>query len=482
MGKPTGFIEITRHKHPTRPADERILDWREVYLPYPSGELEAQGARCMDCGIPFCHQGCPLGNLIPDWNDLVYKDRWRAAIERLHATNNFPEFTGKLCPAPCEGACVLGINDDPVTIKSIEATIIDRAFAEGWVTATPPQTRTWKKVAIVGSGPAGLAAADQLNRAGHSVTVFEKADRIGGLLRYGIPEFKMEKRFLDRRLALLEAEGVIFRTGVNVGVDLPASRLRADFDAVLLAGGAGHPRDLPVPGRDLLGVHFAMDYLTLQNRRCEGDEIADAAFITARDKHVIIIGGGDTGADCLGTAHRQGAASVHQLELMPMPPATRAAANPWPEWPQVFRVSSAHEEGGERLYAVSTERFSGGADGRVRALHGVKVDAVREGGRVQFVPQPGSDFELKADLVLLAMGFVGPEKGPLLDDLGVTRTDRGNVARNAQWMTNVPGVFTAGDMQRGQSLIVWAIADGRSAARAVDVYLMGESSLLAPVQ
>jgi glutamate synthase (NADPH/NADH) small chain len=481
MGKPTGFIEITRHKHPTRPADERILDWREVYLPYPSGELEAQGARCMDCGIPFCHQGCPLGNLIPDWNDLVYKDRWRAAIERLHATNNFPEFTGKLCPAPCEGACVLGINDDPVTIKSIEATIIDRAFAEGWVTATPPQTRTWKKVAIVGSGPAGLAAADQLNRAGHSVTVFEKADRIGGLLRYGIPEFKMEKRFLDRRLALLEAEGVIFRTGVNVGVDLPASRLRADFDAVLLAGGAGHPRDLPVPGRDLLGVHFAMDYLTLQNRRCEGDEIADAAFITARDKHVIIIGGGDTGADCLGTAHRQGAASVHQLELMPMPPATRAAANPWPEWPQVFRVSSAHEEGGERLYAVSTERFSGGADGRVRALHGVKVDAVREGGRVQFVPQPGSDFELKADLVLLAMGFVGPEKGPLLDDLGVTRTDRGNVARNAQWMTNVPGVFTAGDMQRGQSLIVWAIAEGRSAARAMDEHLMGASQLSAPL-
>jgi glutamate synthase (NADPH/NADH) small chain len=481
MGKPTGFIEITRHKHPTRPADERILDWREVYLPYPSGELEAQGARCMDCGIPFCHQGCPLGNLIPDWNDLVYKDRWRAAIERLHATNNFPEFTGKLCPAPCEGACVLGINDDPVTIKSIEATIIDRAFAEGWVTATPPQTRTWKKVAIVGSGPAGLAAADQLNRAGHSVTVFEKADRIGGLLRYGIPEFKMEKRFLDRRLALLEAEGVIFRTGVNVGVDLPASRLRADFDAVLLAGGAGHPRDLPVPGRDLLGVHFAMDYLTLQNRRCEGDEIADAAFITARDKHVIIIGGGDTGADCLGTAHRQGAASVHQLELMPMPPATRAAANPWPEWPQVFRVSSAHEEGGERLYAVSTERFSGGADGRVRALHGVKVDAVKEGGRVQFVPQPGSDFELKADLVLLAMGFVGPEKGPLLDDLGVTRTDRGNVARNAQWMTNVPGVFTAGDMQRGQSLIVWAIAEGRSAARAMDEHLMGASQLSAPL-
>jgi len=481
VGKPTGFIEITRRKHPSRPVDERILDWREVYLPYPSGELEAQGARCMDCGIPFCHQGCPLGNLIPDWNDLVYRDRWRAAIERLHATNNFPEFTGKLCPAPCEGSCVLGINDDPVTIKSIEATIIDRAFAEGWVTATPPQTRTWKKVAIVGSGPAGLAAADQLNRAGHSVTVFEKADRIGGLLRYGIPEFKMEKRFLDRRLALLEAEGVIFRAGVNVGVDLPASRLRADFDAVLLAGGAGHPRDLPVPGRDLHGIHFAMDYLTLQNRRCEGDEIPDAAFITAKDKHVVIIGGGDTGADCLGTAHRQGAAAVHQLELMPMPPSTRSPSNPWPEWPLVFRISPAHEEGGERLYAVSTQRFSAGADGRVQALHGVKVDAVKDGGRVQLVPQPGSDFEIKADLVLLAMGFVGPEKGPLLDDLGIARTDRGNVARNAHWMTNVPGVFTAGDMQRGQSLIVWAIAEGRSAARAVDEHLMGSSQLPAPL-
>src|SRR5688572_10552165 len=369
MGKPTGFIEIQRKKQPTRPVDERVQDWREVYLPYPTGELEMQGARCMDCGIPFCHQGCPLGNLIPDWNDLVYRDRWHAAIERLHATNNFPEFTGKLCPAPCEGACVLGINDYPVTIKSIEASIIDRAWDEGWVVPRPPATRTWKKVAVVGSGPAGLAAADQLNRAGHLVTVFEKSDRIGGLLRYGIPEFKMEKRFLDRRLAVMEAEGVVFRPGVNVGVTVPAPRLRGDYDAVLLAGGAGQPRDLPVPGRELAGVHFAMDYLTLQNRRNEGDTVPEGEFISAHDKHVVIIGGGDTGADCLGTAHRQGARSVHQLELMPMPPDVRAADNPWPQWPQIFRVSTAHEEGGERLYSISTTHFSGDASGRVRALH-----------------------------------------------------------------------------------------------------------------
>jgi glutamate synthase (NADPH/NADH) small chain len=481
MGKPTGFIEVHRKKHPTRPVAERITDWREVYLPYPAGELEMQGARCMDCGIPFCHQGCPLGNLIPDWNDLIYRDRWQAAIERLHATNNFPEFTGKLCPAPCEGSCVLGINEDPVTIKSVEVAIIDRAWDEGWVTPRPPTTRTWKKVAIVGSGPAGLAAADQLNRAGHSVTVFEKSDRIGGLLRYGIPEFKMEKRHLDRRLTVMEAEGVMFRAGINVGVDVPASRLRDDYDAVLLAGGAGQPRDLPVPGRELSGIHFAMEYLTLQNKRCEGDEVPEAEFITAQDKHVIIIGGGDTGADCLGTAHRQGAASIHQLELLPRPPQERAADNPWPQWPQIFRVSTAHEEGGERLFAVSTERFSGDAAGHVRALHAVKVEMVKKDGRVQFVRVEGSEFEIPADLVLLAMGFVGAEKGGLLPDLGVTITDRGNVARDTRWMTNVSGVFTAGDMQRGQSLIVWAIAEGRSAARAIDEFLMGESQLPAPL-
>ena len=481
MGKPTGFIEIQRKKHPSRPVEQRVRDWREVYLPYPAGELEKQGARCMDCGIPFCHQGCPLGNLIPDWNDLVYRDRWRAAIDRLHATNNFPEFTGKLCPAPCEGACVLGINEDPVTIKSIEATIIDRAWEEGWVTPRTPPTSTFKRVAIVGSGPAGLAAADQLNSAGHSVTVFEKSDRIGGLLRYGIPEFKMEKRFLDRRLAVMEAEGVVFRTSVNVGVDVPAARLVSDYDAVLLAGGAGQPRDLPVPGRELAGVHFAMEYLTLQNRRNEGEQIPEREFITAKDRHVIIIGGGDTGADCLGTAHRQGAKSVHQLELMQRPPDTRASDNPWPTWPQIFRVSSAHEEGGERLYAVSTQRFSGDDRGHVRALHAVTVEMVKQDGRMQFVSVAGSEFEIPADLVLLAMGFVGAERSGLLESLGVTLTDRGNVARNERWMTNVPGVFTAGDMQRGQSLIVWAIAEGRSAARAIDQHLMGESQLPAPL-
>ncbi|HEY3091798.1 MAG TPA: glutamate synthase subunit beta [Vicinamibacterales bacterium] len=482
MGKPTGFIEIQRKKHPTRPVDERVHDWREVYLPSPTSDLMEQGARCMDCGIPFCHQGCPLGNLIPDWNDLVYRDKWRAAIDRLHATNNFPEFTGRLCPAPCEGSCVLGINNDPVTIKDIEVSIIDRAYAEGWVTPQLPATRTWKKVAVIGSGPAGLAAADQLNRAGHLVTVFEKSDRIGGLLRYGIPEFKMEKRILDRRIALMEAEGVVFRPGVNVGVDVAMSRLRSDFDAILLAGGAGQPRDLPVPGRELQGVHFAMEFLTLQNKRCEGDEIPDDTFISANGRDVVIIGGGDTGADCLGTVHRQGARSVHQLELMPMPPETRADNNPWPTWPQIFRVSTAHEEGGERLFSVATQRFVADKKGRVRALQANKVEMVRKDGRLDFVPVAESDFEIKTDLVLLAMGFTGAARGPLLDDLGVTITPRGNVGRDASWMTNVPGVFTAGDMQRGQSLIVWAIAEGRSAARAVDQFLMGESQLPAPLQ
>ena len=479
MGKATGFMEIQRKKHPTRPVAERVLDWREVYLPYPQAAIQAQGARCMDCGIPFCHQGCPLGTMIPDWNDLVYRDRWQAAIERLHATNNFPEFTGRLCPAPCEGSCVLGINDDPVTIKAVEVSIIDRAFDEGWVVPRPPAMRTSRKVAIVGSGPSGLAAADQLNRAGHHVTVFEKSDRIGGLLRYGIPEFKMEKRLLSRRIALLEAEGVVFRAGVNVGVDIPLSTLREDFNAVLLAAGAGWPRDLNVPGRDLKGVHFAMEYLTQQNRRCEGDTVPDAEFISAKDKRVVIIGGGDTGADCLGTAHRQGAKSVHQFELLGRPPETRAEDNPWPQWPNVFRVSSAHEEGGERVYAVSTERLSG--NGRVTKLHGRKVEVVRRDGRMDFVPVAGSEFEMDADLVLLAMGFLGPERGPLVNELGLKLTERGNVWRDARWMTSVPGVFAAGDMQRGQSLIVWAIAEGRSAARGMDQFLMGESKLPAPL-
>ncbi len=481
MGEPRGFIQIQRSKQPTRPVDERVHDWREVYLPYSKGVLEQQGARCMDCGIPFCHQGCPLGNLIPDWNDLVYRDRWRAALDRLHSTNNFPEFTGRLCPAPCEGSCVLAINRDPVMIKGIEVSIIDRAFEQDWVRPESPSRRTEKTVAVVGSGPAGLAAADQLNRAGHTVAVYEKADRIGGLLRYGIPEFKMEKAVLDRRLDLLRQEGVDFHTGVDVGRDLTAADLRAKHDAVLLAAGAGHPRDLPVPGRELAGIHFAMEYLTLQNKRCAGDDIPDEAFITAQDRHVVIIGGGDTGADCLGTAHRQGARSVTQLELLPKPPGGRAPDNPWPQWPNIFRVSPAHEEGGERLYSISTERFEGDAAGRVSKLHAVKVEMVAPDGRRRFQSVPGSAFTIDADLVLLAMGFLGPEPGPLLTDLGLKLTDRGNVWRDGNWMTNAEGVFTAGDMQRGQSLIVWAIAEGRSAARGIDAYLMGESRLPAPL-
>ena len=481
MGKVTGFIEIQRKKQPARPIAERVHDWNEVYLPYEGSSLRDQAARCMDCGIPFCHQGCPLGNLIPDWNDLVYRDRWKAAIDRLHATNNFPEFTGRLCPAPCEGSCVLGINNDPVTIKTVEVSIIDRAFEEGWVEAVSPETRTGRSVAVVGSGPAGLAVAAQLNRAGHTVTVFERDDRIGGLLRYGIPEFKMEKRVLDRRLAILQAEGIVFRTKANIGVTIQVEELRAQFDAIVLSGGATQARDLQVAGRDLKGVHFAMEYLTQQNRRNEGDQVADGDAISAKGKHVVIIGGGDTGADCLGTAHRQGAASVHQLELLSRPPDERSSANPWPTWPNIFRVSSAHEEGGERLYSISTERFSGDAEGRVTTLHARQVEMVEADGRTQFVPVPGSEFEMKADLVLLAMGFTGPEKEGMLSRLGVRVTPRGNVWRDEAWMTSVPGVFTAGDMQRGQSLIVWAIADGRSCARSVDEYLMGRSTLPAPV-
>jgi len=480
VGKVTGFIEISRKKHPTRPIAERVQDWREVYLPYPESALKDQAARCMDCGIPFCHQGCPLGNLIPDWNDLVYRDRWKSAIERLHATNNFPEFTGRLCPAPCEGSCVLGINNDPVTIKAVEVSIVDRAFDEGWVVAQPPQTRTGRSVAVVGSGPAGLAAAAQLNRAGHSVTVFERADRIGGLLRYGIPAFKLEKRFLDRRLEVMMEEGVRFRTNANIGVNVPVEELRAEFDAIVLAGGATHPRDLPVPGRELPGVHFAMEYLTLQNRVNEGERIPEGQMISAKDKHVIIIGGGDTGADCLGTAHRQGAKSVHQLELLSRPPDDRAGSNPWPTWPNIFRVSSAHEEGGKRLYSISTQKFSG--NGVVKALHANQVEMVNTGGRMEFKPVAGTEFELQADLVLLAMGFLGAEKEGMLDKLGVKVTERGNVWRDERWMTSVPGVFTCGDMQRGQSLIVWAIAEGRSCARGVDEYLMGHSDLPAPLK
>ena len=477
MGRPTGFLEVARQKPPARPVSERLRDWREVYLPYEEQTLRDQASRCMDCGIPFCHQGCPLGNLIPAWNDLVYRGQWRAASERLHATNNFPEFTGRLCPAPCEASCVLGIADSPVTIKGTEAAIVDRAFAEGWIGPRPPGARTGRHVAVIGSGPSGLAAADQLNRAGHTVTVFERSDRIGGLLRYGIPEFKLEKRVLQRRVGLMHAEGVEFRTRCHVGIDVTADDLLTDFDAVVLAGGATVPRDLRVAGRDLQGIHFAMEYLSAQNRRCEGDELSPAESVTAEGKQVVIIGGGDTGADCLGTALRQRAAAVRQLELLPRPPDSRGPDNPWPEWPQIFRVSTAHEEGGERLYAVSTERFIGNASGQVTALQGVRVDRRTVDGRQRFEPLPDSTFELPADLVLLAMGFAGPERSGMLEQFGVRMTERGTVWRDASWMTSVPGVFTAGDMQRGQSLIVWAIADGRSCARGVDEYLMGHSDL-----
>ena len=481
MADPSGFLKHTHRETPTRrPVSLRLRDWKEVYEEFERESLEIQASRCMDCGIPFCHNGCPLGNLIPEWNDLVFRGSWRDAVERLHATNNFPEFTGRLCPAPCEASCVLGINQDPVTIKQVEVEIIDNAFAEGWVKPLPPDSLTGKAVAVVGSGPAGLAAAQQLTRAGHHVTVFERADRIGGLLRYGIPEFKMEKRHIDRRLEQMAAEGTQFRAGVNVGVDITAGQLRDDFDAVVLAGGATASRDLPIAGRELDGIHQAMEYLPWSNRVQFGDPVLGddgEPPITAKDKKVVIIGGGDTGADCLGTSHRQGAASVHQFEIMPRPPEARADSTPWPTYPLMFRVSSAHEEGGERVFSVNTEEFVG-RDGHVT---GLKVHEVAmSGGRFERVD--GSDFELDADLVLLAMGFVGPERPGLLTDLGVEFTDRGNVSRDGDFQTSVPGVFVAGDMGRGQSLIVWAIAEGRAAASAVDRFLMGATALPAPIK
>ena len=471
MADPKGFLTTPRQGPPRRPVELRLRDWREVYAEMDRGTVEAQAGRCMNCGIPFCHVGCPLGNLIPEWNDLVWRSDWAQAIERLHATNNFPEFTGTLCPAPCESACVLAINDDAVTIKQVEIEIIDRAWDEGWVYPIQPEVRTGKKVAVVGSGPAGLAAAQQLTRIGHDVVVYERADRIGGLLRYGIPEFKMTKHRLDRRLEQMRAEGTEFRAGVNVGVDVSAEELLAGFDAVVLAGGATAWRDLPVPGRELTGIYQAMEYLPPANRVQEGD--LERSPIDAAGKHVVIIGGGDTGADCLGTAHRQGAASVVQLEIMPLPPEVRPENQPWPTYPMIYRVSSAHEEGGERLFSVSTQEFLGDADGRLRALRLMEV--VFEAGK--FVPVPGTEKELPCDLVLLAMGFVGPEKGGLLDGLGVEYDARGNVARDASFMTSVPGVFVAGDMGRGQSLIVWAIAEGRSAAAGVDRHLTGRDVL-----
>jgi glutamate synthase (NADPH) small chain len=470
LGKITGFKEYAREVPDRRPVDERVGDFFEVYQPFPEEKVRTQGARCMDCGVPFCHTGCPLNNLIPDWNDLVYRDRWREAIRVLHATNNFPEITGRICPAPCEAACVLGISEPPVTIKQIEKTIAEHAFREGWIHPEPPETLTGKRVAVIGSGPAGLAAAQQLRRAGHDVTVFEKNDRVGGLLRYGIPDFKLEKRVLDLRLEQMTEEGVKFQVNARVGGNVPAEDLRKEFDALLLAGGAESPRDLRVPGRELKGIHFAMEFLPQQNRRVAGDAVPSG--ILATGKHVVIIGGGDTGADCLGTTHRQKPKSVQQFEIMPMPPEQRSPSTPWPLWPLQLRTESSHEEGGNRNWAVATTKFSGDEDGNVRRLH-----AVRVGPPPKFEPILGTEFTLEADLVLLAMGFVGPVKAGMIEQLGVALDARGNVATDANYMTSVSGVFTGGDMRRGQSLVVWAIAEGRRAARAVDRFLMGSTSL-----
>ena len=478
MGKVAGFMEYQRETPARRPPLERIHDFFEVYQDFPEERVQTQGARCMDCGVPFCHTGCPINNIIPDWNDLVYRSRWREALRVLHSTNNFPEVTGRVCPAPCEAACVLGINEPPVTIKNIERTIVDRGWQAGWIQPEPPAARTGKRVAIVGSGPAGLAAAQQLNRAGHWVTVFEKADRIGGLMRYGIPDFKLEKHNLDRRVSQFEAEGIKFRTGAFVGVNVAVGELRAEFDALLLAGGAEQSRDLNIPGRDLKGIHFAMDFLPQQNKRVAGDSgiVADPSRLSepilATGRKVVIIGGGDTGADCLGTCHRQKAAAITQFEIMPKPPDQRSPLTPWPLWPVMLRTESSHEEGGVREWAVSTEKFTGDGDGNVRLLHCVRV-----GPPPKFERIPGTEFTVEADLVLLAMGFLGPVRNGMIEQLGVKLDARGNVEANEDHMSSVPGVFAAGDMRRGQSLVVWAISEGRKAARGVDRYLMGATTL-----
>jgi glutamate synthase (NADPH/NADH) small chain len=464
VGKVTGFKEFTRETPTRRAVAERLKDYLEVYEPFPETSVRIQAARCMDCGIPFCHTGCPVNNIIPDWNDSAYRDEWKEAIRVLHSTNNFPEFTGRICPAPCEAACVLGINEPPVSIKVIEKSIVEHAWKEGWIKPEPPAKRSGKRVAVIGSGPAGLAAAQQLNRAGHLVTVFEKADRVGGLLRYGIPDFKMEKYVIERRLDQMVEEGVVFRTSAHVGENVQVEDLRKEFDAILLAGGAEAPRDLTVPGRELKGIHFAMDYLPQQNKKIAGDHVPHQILATA--KRVVIIGGGDTGADCLGTAHRQGAISVLQFEIMPMPPQERHPSTPWPLWPLQLRTESAHEEGGKRDWAAATTKFTGDAEGNVKQLHGVRV-----GPPPKFAPVEGSEFAVETDLVLLALGFSGPVKQGLIEQLGVDLDARGNVATKAPYASSLPGVFAAGDMRRGQSLVVWAIAEGRNAAAAIDNYL-----------
>ena len=473
MGAVSGFKDNARQAPPRRPVPERVRDFNEFYLQWTEDQARAQGGRCMDCGIPFCHKGCPLGNLIPDWNDLVYRNRWREAIDRLHATNNFPEFTGRICPAPCEEACVLNINNDPVTIKHIEKSIVDHAWEEGWVAPQIPR-RTGKTVAVIGSGPAGLACAQQLARAGHLVTVLERADRIGGLLRYGIPDFKMEKWLIDRRLEQMAAEGVTFRTNTHVGVNVAVDDLRREFDALVLSGGATKPRDLPVPGRELRGIHFAMEFLPQQNKVVAGDTVPDQ--IRATGKRVVILGGGDTGSDCLGTSNRHGALSVHQFELLPQPPNDRPPLS-WPNWPMILRTASSHEEGVVRDWSVNTKHFSGDADGNVKKLHGVRLEWKQDNGRPTMVEIPGSEFALDCDLVLLALGFLGPEPDTVLAQLGVRMTERGSVWADGDYQTSVPGVFACGDLRRGQSLVVWAIWEGREAARGVDRFLMGETAL-----